>query len=131
MNNARKLIKDKKIITGRGFKNVLVDEFYDLERALAESFIGCNKTNLAMFYGCEDCGAEFLIWLERGLEEHNGEYHKPVPFGITCPKCHGFHCFHVHWENDIHLKHDIEIPNRSLYFANVKNRDCGILKEVI
>ena len=130
MNKTRKLIHSENT-SGNGFENNLEDKISELNRKVAESFIECNKTNFAMFYGCKDCGAQFLIWLERGLEEHNGECHKPVPFAIQCPKCNGFHCNHIDWNNDIHLHHEIKIPNRSLYFANVRNRDCGILKEAI
>ena len=113
----------------------VIDDFKDklnetLEKTIADSFIQCGKTRLAMFYKCESCKNLIVIWLERGLEEYNGKYHKPVPFSVPCPKCGGFHMDHVMWENDIHLKHDAEIPNNSYYFANLSKYDCGILKRM-
>ena len=40
-----------------------------------------------MIYICEDCGNRKEMFLENTLERHNGENHKPVPFGIRCPYC--------------------------------------------
>ena len=78
-----------------------------------------------MTYRCKDCGAERLMYLENTLERHNGENHKPVPFGIRCPKCGGFHCY-----DDLLLFRELpkERPLRSheSYFKDDPKFDCGV-----
>lgn len=78
----------------------------------------------AMMYACEKCGFSWWMFLEKGLEEF-GENHKPVPFTIQCPVCHGF-------------AHDISgickikdggyavLPYGESYFKNEPSKDCGV-----
>ena len=79
-------------------------------------------TKHAMTYRCRECGKEWRMWLQTGLEEH-GENHKPVPFAITC-KCGGI-AEHVRWNMDIKLADPIPIDEFMNYFANVPEMDCG------
>lgn len=102
-------------------------EMDDLKEKLAKTLCGCGKTKMAMFYECEKCGRTVPVWLERGLEEHNGNAHKPVPFTIGCKVCRGL-MRHVDWKNDINLLMTREIPNESYYFANIDGEKCGRLK---
>ena len=97
-----------------------------LER-VADQLCGCGMTKRALFYECEKCGRKVLVWLERGLEEHNGNAHKPVPFTTGCKVCGGL-MRHVDWGNNVELLHDTLIPNESYYFANIKDEKCGRLK---
>lgn len=79
-------------------------------------------------YQCQDCGAIYRMWLEKGLEDHvqdqeDPESHKPVPFGIRC-KCGGFNCLHILWgigdsDNYSYLK------KGESYFSNSPDCDCG------
>ena len=39
-----------------------------------------------MIYRCEQCGKNWPMYLEKGIEEF-GENHKPSPFTIACPYC--------------------------------------------
>lgn len=80
----------------------------------------------AMKYACEKCGLSWWMFLEKGLEEF-GENHKPVPFVIQCPVCHGF-------------AHDVSgickcktkdggyvvLPYGESYFKNEPSSDCGV-----
>ena len=76
-----------------------------------------------MIYKCEDCGWETKMYLENTLERHD-EGHKPVPFMIRCPKCHGFHCQDISGTNVIFK--DIPIGCLDNYFKDDPNYDCGI-----
>lgn len=79
-------------------------------------------TKHAMTYRCRECGKEWRMWLQTGLEEH-GENHKPVPFTIMC-KCGGI-AEHVRWNEDIRLPEPAPITDTMSYFANVPGLDCG------
>ena len=77
-----------------------------------------------MKYRCKDCGHELNMYLEEGLEQ-DGPNHKPVPFGIICPRCGGFHCYDVTGL--------IPLPGGSRplnanehYFKFTLKDDCGI-----
>lgn len=77
-----------------------------------------------MRYVCENCGRDWKMYLENTLERHgkNGTPHKPVPFGIRCPYCGGFHAFD--------RSGLMEIPLRFLrpgedYFKDTPGCDCG------
>jgi len=77
----------------------------------------------AMKYKCETCGREWIMYLEKGIEEF-GEGHKPSPFVIRC-KCGG-------------MARDISgiikfagggyypLPGAESYFANTEDSDCGV-----
>ena len=79
-----------------------------------------------MVYGCNDCGARFVMYLERGLEEEGCKDRKPVPFGTICPFCHGFHAYDI--SGLLHLPEGkyAELPEGESYFANKPERDCGV-----
>lgn len=79
----------------------------------------------AMVYGCHDCGARFLMYLEKGLEEENDPERKPVPFGIICPYCKGFHAFDISGYLRIPEEGYVELPKDASCFENVPDRDCG------
>ena len=76
-----------------------------------------------MIYICDDCGARYTMYLENTLERHNGDKHKPVPFGIRCKKCGGFHCFDrsglIELPEERYLEHDED------YFKDTCKYDCG------
>ena len=76
-----------------------------------------------MIYICDDCGARFEMFLENTLERHNGKNHKPVPFGIRCRKCGGFHCFDRSFL--IPLPEPRYLEDNEDYFADKKKYDCG------
>ena len=76
-----------------------------------------------MIYVCEDCGARFTIYLENTLERQNGKDHKPVPFGIRCRKCGGFHCFDRSFL--IPLPEERYLEPHEDYFKDDKKYDCG------
>ena len=79
----------------------------------------------AMVYGCKDCGSRWVMFLERGLEE-DVEGRKPVPFGITCPFCGGFHGFDI--SGYLKLPDGqkyADLPEGEAYFENVPDCDCG------
>ena len=78
-----------------------------------------------MIYRCADCGFEIPMYLENTLERHNGNDHKPVPFGMVCPECGGYHCY-----DDV-SKFRILTVERPLregesYFKDSHKYDCGI-----
>lgn len=125
MNKSRKLVK-KQIDTDEVMKQ-LKEKNDAFINGLMRALCGCGKTNKAMFYRCDKCGNKLLIWLERGLEEHNGDFHKPVPFTTRCPRCNDL-MKHIDWHNDISLREDTDIPNNSFYFANIADEKCGIKK---
>lgn len=77
----------------------------------------------AMYYQCESCLNTYLMWLERGIEDpYNRE--KPAPFCIQC-LC-GRIAQHVSWEHDIKLGDYKELGDKSNYFGNEENSDCGV-----
>ena len=77
-----------------------------------------------MKYRCEDCGYEVNMYLEEGLEQF-GLNHKPVPFGIVCPECGGFHCYDV--SGLIPLPFGPRPLNANEhYFKFTLKDDCGI-----
>ena len=78
----------------------------------------------AMKYACEKCGLSWWMFLEKGLEEF-GENHKPVPFTIQCPVCHGF----AHDVSGICKTKDgcyVVLPEGESYFKNEPSSDCGV-----
>lgn len=79
----------------------------------------------AMVYGCQDCNARWLMYLEKGLEEEGDPDRKPVPFGITCPYCKGFHAFDISGYLKIPEDGYVELPKDASCFENVPDRDCG------
>lgn len=83
------------------------------------------KSKRIMFYECQDCGVIYMMFLEKGLEEHNGTLHKPVPFGLLCRKCGGFKCFH-RLGSDISFNYLIGVPDDFNYFKNYDDADCGM-----
>ena len=78
-----------------------------------------------MIYKCADCGYEIPMYLEHTLERHNGDAHKPVPFGMVCPECGGFHCY-----DDIPRFRELpgvrQLREGESYFKDDPNHDCGI-----
>ena len=79
----------------------------------------------AMVYGCKDCGSRWIMYLEKGLEEPGCEDRKPVPFGIRCPFCSGFHGFDISGYLELPSRSYEALPENSSYFANKKGSDCG------
>lgn len=79
-----------------------------------------------MMYNCEDCGQWTKMYLESSLERHNGKNHKPVPFGIICPNCGGFHCYDR--SGLIKLYEERALRNGEHYFKDDPKQDCGIPK---
>lgn len=82
----------------------------------------------AMVYGCRDCGSRWIMYLEKGLEEPGCEDRKPVPFGISCPFCGGFHGFDISGYLRIPESEYQPLPKNASYFANLPDRDCGVPK---
>lgn len=78
----------------------------------------------AMKYGCENCGLSWWMFLEKGLEEF-GENHKPVPFTIECPVCHGF-ARDISGICKIGGDEYAELPTGESYFKNDPAHDCGV-----
>lgn len=77
-----------------------------------------------MQYKCESCGYEWLMFLEKGIEEF-GENHKPSPFIIKC-RCGGMArdvsgIVKLASENGYIL-----LPEGMSYFANRKDSECGV-----
>lgn len=73
-------------------------------------------------YMCQSCCHIEWMNLEIGLEDHS-ENHKPVPFGITCPKCRNS-MYHSHWDLDETFEPRPLMDHES-YFENNKTHDCG------
>lgn len=78
----------------------------------------------AMVYGCRDCGKRWVMYLEKGLEDHS-ENHKPVPFGIICPFCGGVHGYDISGYLRLPDVDEAELPEGEAYFENVPDSDCG------
>lgn len=79
-----------------------------------------------MVYRCRDCGESFVMYLERGIGEADCKDRKPVPFGIICPFCHGFHAYDVSGLLPLPEGKYAELPDGESYFANRPGRDCGV-----
>lgn len=80
-----------------------------------------------MVYICEHCGHLVNMYLEMGLEDPNMPGHKPVPFVIPCPKCHGNTMSHQFWgvgESDKYEKFSKD-EDYSM-FVNLGAYDCGV-----
>lgn len=77
-----------------------------------------------MMYACKDCDWHGIIFLENTLERHNGDKHKPVPFGVICPKCKGYHCYDVSFLRE--LPKERPLKARENYFKDDKHHDCGV-----
>ena len=77
-----------------------------------------------MIYVCEDCKARYDMYLENTLERHNGKNHKPVPFGIRCKYCGGFHCFDR--SGLIKLHEERFLADGENYFKDDPHHDCGM-----
>ena len=94
----------------------------DTDKAVSEEV----QIHGAMVYGCKDCRSRWIMYLEKGLEEPGCEDRKPVPFGIRCPFCGGFHAFDI--SGYIRLPEDKyqSLPKNASYFANLPDRDCGV-----
>lgn len=75
-----------------------------------------------MKYKCERCGKEWNMYCEKGIEEF-GKNHKSSPFTIICDVCGGF-------ASDISglikLGGYYPLGDNMSYFANVKNKYCGV-----
>lgn len=79
----------------------------------------------AMIYGCQDCGTRWVMYLEKGLEEKNCPDRKPVPFGIQCPFCGGFHGYDISGYIPLPDTDYAELPDGESCFVNLPDRDCG------
>lgn len=78
----------------------------------------------AMKYACGKCGLSWWMFLEKGLEEF-GENHKPVPFIIQCPVCHGA-AYDISGICKIPDNEYAVLPYGESYFKNEPSHDCGI-----
>lgn len=90
--------------------------------------IGIPMVHGGMHYRCEDCGKEWIMWLEIGVEDHgrHGRPHQPCPFVIMCD-CGGF-AQHVDWHKDIQLPGPRPIGDGMRYFSydhSGEDRACG------
>jgi hypothetical protein len=80
-------------------------------------------------YRCENCGAVYKMYLDKGLEDrvqdkYYPEKHKPVPFAISCRACTGGWCNHILWgvgDSDEYT----ELPEGANYFKNSRKEECG------
>lgn len=77
-----------------------------------------------MIYRCEQCGKNWPMYLEKGIEEF-GENHKPSPFTIACPYCGGW-AMDVSGIQKVPGGGYVPLPDGYSYFANVGNKDCGV-----
>ena len=100
----------------------------DLVEKLAESTKTAKEPLVhgAMKYACEKCGLSWWMFLEKGLEEF-GENHKPVPFTIQCPVCHGM----AHDVSGICKCKTVDggyvvLPHGESYFKNDPSKDRGV-----
>jgi len=82
----------------------------------------------AMKYRCRDCGYEWYMFLEKGLEDpayRDTDQHKPVPFATTCGKCQGI-AYDISGYLPIPEPDQyVPLPDGESYFANYGHRDCG------
>lgn len=105
----------------------------DIERAQKEERIRRLKEKAgimvhgAMKYKCRKCGYEWWMFLEKGLEDEGADVpHKPVPFAITCGKCHDI-AYDISFYVEIPEEGRYHpLPEGESYFANYKTRDCGV-----
>lgn len=74
-------------------------------------------------YQCEDCGQEWRMWLEVGVEGRNKIM--PSPFTMGC-ECGGW-ASHIDWHRDIIYSKDEHRPIRvgMKYFALDHEYGCG------
>ncbi len=80
-------------------------------------------------YECEECGAIYKMYLDKGLEDHvtdavNAKSHKPVPFCIGCRKCNKGIAKHILWGLGDSEDYE-ELPEGANYFENISGEDCG------
>ena len=75
----------------------------------------------AFIYRCEDCGNEWRMWLEVGVE--GKDKIMPSPFTIGC-ECGGW-AEHIDWHKDIRLKNPIPLWEEEKYFALDYEEGCG------
>ena len=97
---------------------------FDMKQIVSPETLPSPLVHGAMKYACEKCGLSWWMFLEKGLEEF-GENHKPVPFVIQCPVCHGF----AHDVSGIcKIKDDgyVVLPDGESYFKNDPSSDCGV-----
>ena len=80
----------------------------------------------AMVYGCRDCGSQFVMYLEKGLEERDCKERKPVPFMISCPFCQGFHAQDISGVIPLPGRKYAELPEGESCFENDSDRDYGV-----
>lgn len=81
-------------------------------------------------YECENCGAMYRMYLDKGLEDRVQdkifpEQHKPVPFMIGCRNCGKGYCKHILWgigDSEVYE----ELPDGASYFKNDLNEECGV-----
>ena len=102
----------------------------DLERQC--KFI--KKSNPVMLHGsmnyrCENCGEEWTMWLEMGVEDQGiyGRVSQPCPFTILCD-CGGL-AQHIEWHQDVNLPVLKQAEAGMRYFAydnTGRARACGI-----
>lgn len=94
----------------------------DAKKAITEEV----QIHGAMVYGCKDCMSRWIMYLEKGLEEPGCDDRKPVPFGIRCPFCGGFHAYDISGYLRIPGNGYQALPKNASYFANLPDRDCGV-----
>ncbi len=90
---------------------------------------GITLVHGAFNYECEECGKNWKMWLELGVEGENKVM--PCPFIIRC-KCGG-NAVHTNWQEDIYLPHEMPLGENMSYFKldkrRLKSHDenaCGI-----
>lgn len=97
---------------------------------LVESVSGLTHAVHGYFiYECEECGAIYKMYLDKGLEdrvqdEQYPEKHKPVPFCIVCRRCKKAFAKHILWgigNSDEYM----ELPDGANYFKNDPKEECG------
>ena len=91
------------------------------------------KVHGFMIYKCDDCGKEFQVYLEQGIED-DSEPHKPCPFMIKCPYCKDGLAQDMYcrvWSYEYLGVNVMPLTTRgSFYFANVEGKDCGQFRTV-
>lgn len=81
-------------------------------------------------YECEECGAVYQMYLDKGLEDklqdrYYPDKHKPVPFMIGCRNCGKGYCKHILWGIGDSETYE-ELPEGESYFKNDPNEPCGV-----
>ena len=94
-----------------------------------EEEMGITLVHGAMTYECEECGKNWRMWLEIGVEGKDKVM--PCPFIIRC-KCGGM-AKHINWQDDINLPDPKPLGENMSYFKldrrGLKKKDsnaCGI-----